>query len=143
MQESDKIKLEELHKELELIQNCIARMANNSFMLKEWFVALGAVVIAMTLDKSNKTVIIGTLLLVTVAFWYLDAFFLRIEKMYRKLYNWVLEERRKNNREFQYNLEPHRFDNEVEGILKIMFSTTLLNFYGVAIIVIVLIGCCL
>ena len=33
-----KISIEEIHKEIDLIQSCITRMAQNSFMIKGWFV---------------------------------------------------------------------------------------------------------
>ena len=37
---------ENLHKEIDLIQECIKRMANNSFLLKGWTISLVAVVLA-------------------------------------------------------------------------------------------------
>jgi ABC-type proline/glycine betaine transport system permease subunit len=42
-----------LHKELDLIQNCITRMANNSFLLKGWLITLIVAVLALTEDKVN------------------------------------------------------------------------------------------
>ena len=36
----DKISTEELHKEMDLIQACVTRMADNSFRLKELFISL-------------------------------------------------------------------------------------------------------
>lgn len=75
-------------------------------------------------------------------FLYLDGFFLRTEKLYRKIYDWILEERPKNNRELLYQLNPHEFEGrieEVESIWKIMWSKTLKWFYliplGIVIIV--------
>ena len=40
-----------LHKEIDLIQDCIKRMANNSFLIKGWTVSLIAVVLALAKDK--------------------------------------------------------------------------------------------
>lgn len=56
--------------------------------------------------------------------------------MYRKMYTWVLKKRGMGDREKQYDLNPHRFDDEVEGIWKVMFSKTLFPFYGIVIVII-------
>ena len=40
-----------LHKEIDLIQGVINRMANNSFLLKGWLVTLITVVLALTKDS--------------------------------------------------------------------------------------------
>jgi len=39
-----------LHKEIDLIQGIINRMANNSFLLKGWIISLIAVILALTKD---------------------------------------------------------------------------------------------
>lgn len=136
--ENETISTEELHKEIDLIQGCINRMANNSFLLKGWLVSLVVVIVALSPDELNKFVVI-TLIMVTISFWYLDAFFLRTEKLYTKLYEWVLEKRNQGKKDFQYNLNPHRFDREVESVVKVMFSKTLRWFYGVICIIIIII----
>ena len=133
------IKVDELHKEIDLIQNCITRMANNSFLLKGWLVSIIAVIIALSPEDYNKMMVLFTVTMVTLSFWYLDAFFLRTEKMYRKMYTWVLEERKNGSRELQYDLNPHRFSSEVECIWKVIFSKTLRAFYGIVLVVIIIV----
>lgn len=44
-----------LHKEIDLIQGVITRMANNSFLLKGWIVSLIAVLLALTKDTIFAT----------------------------------------------------------------------------------------
>lgn len=133
------ISIDELHKEIDLIQGCINRMANNSFLLKGWLVSILAVVLALSLDELNKFIIAITVIMVTISFWYLDAFFLRTEKMYRKMYEWVLKKRKEGEADFQYDLNPHRFDGQVENIIKVMFSNTLIWFYGMILFLIVVV----
>lgn len=58
--EDDKILIEEIHKEIDLIQACISRMAQNSFMIKGWFVSIYAVVLALLPEKVNAYEIINT-----------------------------------------------------------------------------------
>lgn len=137
--ENNKISIEELHKEIDLIQGCINRMANNSFLLKGWLVSIIAVILALSPDELNKFIVAVTMILVTISFWYLDAFFLRTEKLYRKMYDWVLEKRREGKKDFQYDLNPHRFNNQVENIVKVMFSKTLKWFYGMILFLIVVV----
>lgn len=81
-----------LHKEIDLIKACISRMANYSFLLKGWAISIIAVVLALA-DKAANPALLSTILLIPlVSFWYLDAFFLRTEKMYRKMYTWFWKE---------------------------------------------------
>lgn len=125
-----------LHKEIDLIQNCISRMARNSFMLKGWAISLLAVVIALTADRLNPLFLFCSVFIPLLCFWYLDAFFLRTEKMYRKMYEWVLKERKEGRTDFQYDLEPSRFKNQVDTHCRVMFSKTLRVFYGIPLLVV-------
>ena len=78
--------------------------------------------------------------MVNLMFWYLDAFFLRTEKIYRKIYDWVLEMRPKNNRELLYQLNPKEYDGKiekVESIRKVMWSRTLRWFYSIPLIIVI------
>lgn len=122
---------ESLHKEIDLIQACINRMASNSFLLKGWTISIIAVVLALAEKTLNPALLSAILLIPIISFWYLDSFFLRIERMYRKMYEWVLEKRKVNDDAFQYDLNPRRFEDQVDSIWKIMCSTTLKWFYGI------------
>ncbi len=124
-------KNEILHKEIDLIQSIINRMASNSFLLKGWLISIIAVVLVLSKDSNvsgNDYSIFLILLLPTVTFWYLDAFYLHKEKCYRKLYSWIIENRTNTN-DFLYNLNYKRFKQEVKSIFRLMFSTTLIVFY--------------
>jgi hypothetical protein len=130
-----------LHKEIDLIQTIITRMASNSFLLKGWVITLVVGVLALTKDTlitNNITYFSLILCLPLIVFWYLDAFFLHKEKCYRKLYEWVVSNRMQSN-EFKYSLNYKRFENDVESIIKIMFSKTLFPFYGITTIILVVI----
>lgn len=73
---------DELFKEIDLIQNCINRMAKNSFMLKGWALTIFAGVTAFTKGEnfSNPVTLVCTTIIPFVCFWILDTFFLRTEK---------------------------------------------------------------
>lgn len=130
-----------LHKEIDLIQACITRMANNSFLLKGWAISIIAVVLALAGKAANPALLSTILLIPLISFWYLDAFFLRTEKMYRKMYVWVLEKRKTDDLSFLYDLNPHRFEKEVESHWNVMWSITLRWFYGIpALLTFIVIG---
>ena len=132
-------KEEILHKEIDLIQSVINRMAHNSFMLKGWLVTILVAVLALTKDTllTNNTEYLSLILILPlVVFWYLDAFFLHKERCYRKLYDWVITNRMKTN-EHMYSLNYKRFEKEVDNIFCIMFSKTLFPFYGITVLILI------
>lgn len=96
-----------------------------------------SVVLALSNKLTDSIYLCFVLLIPLVAFWYLDAFFLHTERMYRKMYEWVLDARRKEDYSYLYDLNPHRFKEEVDPVGKIMWSVTLRVFYGIPFIIIV------
>lgn len=136
-----------LFKEIDLIQGCISRMARNSFEIKKWTVGLITIMLgvlgsnrfAALLDSPLKISLLFLMIICT--FWYLDAYFLKIERLYRLKYNWVI----KNHyfyhtvlHKHAFNLDPYNSNMILEkdkkklkkGILSTMMSGTLLCFYG-------------
>ncbi len=72
-------------KHLELVQSVISRMAQHAFQLKGWSVTVATAIFALAARESSAG--LATLALFpTVAFWCLDAYYLRQERLYRKLY---------------------------------------------------------
>ena len=130
----DKGELKEyLLKEVEIIQDIIRRMAFNSFMIKGWAITL--VVITLLLKGTEYQVWIAFIPL--LVFWFLDAYFLWQERMYRKLYDWVINNRLKTE-EYLFDMNAYRFKGKVQSRVRIMFSITLGWFYGsIAILIII------
>lgn len=112
-------------KEIDLIQDIIKRMAYNSFMIKGWTITL--VVVTLLLKGTKLQVIIAFFPLVVL--WFLDAFFLRQERMYIKLYDWVISNRLITD-EHLFDMNAYRFKDKVQSKFRIMFSVTLGWFYG-------------
>jgi len=67
----EKLSTEVIHKEIDLLQSCINRMASNSFIVKGWMVTLIVAIIALLADKANLVAISGISLVVIFCFWYL------------------------------------------------------------------------
>lgn len=133
----NKIDTEVLHKEIDLIQACITRMAQNSFLIKGWAISIVAVVLALADKAINASLLSVILLIPLISFWYLDAFFLRTERMYRQMYAWVLEKRKNGEDDLLYDLNPSRFKDKVDSRLNIMWSETLRCFYGVPALIVI------
>ena len=132
MEEKESLK-EYMLKEVDIIQDIIKRMAFNSFMIKGWAITL--VVVTLLLKGTEYQVWIAFIPL--LVFWFLDAYFLWQERMYRKLYDWVIKNRLKTD-EYLFDMNAYRFKDEVQSRFRIMFSITLGWFYGSIAILIVI-----
>lgn len=124
-----------MEKEIDLIQACINRMAQNSFLVKGWMISLVAVIIALLPEKIEVDirVLCVVAFVITICFWYLDAFFLRMETLYRWKYSWVIKNRQ-STLDYAYDLNPHNNKTWVGGstepsIIETMFSQTFLPLY--------------
>lgn len=76
------------YKHMDYVQSAISRMASNSFYLKGWNITIIAAIVALSFKESDWRIYACALVLNSV-FWFLDAFYLRQEKLFRELYNTV------------------------------------------------------
>ena len=113
-----------LFKEIDIIQGIINRMASNSFLIKGWAIT----VVVATLIFEGKTDDVWIAFIPLIFFWGIDAYFLRQEKLFRKLYGWVVSNRLSSD-EYLLDMNTARFENEVT-FSKTIFSKTLGPFYG-------------
>ena len=110
---------------LGFIQGVINRMGNNSFLIKGWVVTLVAAIFALSAEKANiKFAYVAFFPL--IFFWWLDAFFLHQEKLYRKLYEKVADETEPSS---QFSMNAGKYNKEVDCLFKVFFSKTLRYFY--------------
>lgn len=119
-------------KHLEMIQNVIGRMASNSFMLKGWTVTL--VVAAFTLlyeNTSIKSLLVA--IVPIVLFWGLDAYYLMLERLYRRLYTRV-QKQDENEIDFSMNISEEDRKDEICSFGKCIFSPTEMYFYLILIV---------
>lgn len=138
----EKIKRDDLYKEIDLIQACITRMADNSFRLKELYISLISVAITVMMTQESEWLIIGIFLLcVTLIFWGLNAFFLKMETLYRWKYEWVIKKRMDGELDYLFDLNPHNknmwldINDKKEHFIKFVFTKTQIPLYGTMIII--------
>ena len=118
--------LEAKLKHLEFIQGIINRMAANSFSLKTWAVTIvSAIIVLATKDGYPRAIPVAWVPI--VLFWFLDAYFLRMERIYRGIYAVVAD---KTEAEIDFELSPAGYDVKVKSYAATMLSITLGTFYG-------------
>lgn len=73
-----------------------------------------------------------------IAFWYLDGYFLYQERLFRKLYDHVRE---LSEEEIDFSMNTQPLQDQVETLVEVTLSKTLLAFHGVILISIILVTC--
>lgn len=123
---------------LEAIQRIIDRLSNTSFILKGWAVSLVAGLMALAASNSNLKFVLVAYIPIVV-FWFLDAYFLMMERQYRILFS--------ENVDLKKQLESfsiRRKKGDICAYVKSLFSITMLLTYipliGVSIFVMFFIG---
>ena len=111
---------------LGMIQGVINRMASNSFALKALAVTIAAAMIAITGTQQNAPTSISYVgILPVIVFWIMDAKYLRLERLYRKLYDHI-----RKGEEFEaFSMNATRFNDDVSSTLRIAFSWSVVWFY--------------
>ncbi|MCB1066077.1 MAG: hypothetical protein KDN20_24560 [Verrucomicrobiae bacterium] len=127
-------------KHLEFIQNIIARMSTNSFMVKGWSVTLVAAIFALAASEANQSFAVVVFLPI-IAFWVLDSFFLFQERGFRALYRKVAD---KPEDQINFEMDPSTLDKtdlkaEKAGWWKVCCSPSLWLFHGALLIVTLLV----
>ena len=105
--------MENKFKHMDYIQNVISRMASNSFCMKGWDITLIAAIMAVSIKEIDWRVCVCCILL-NVAFWVLDAYYLRQEKLFRKLYSKVTKET--DDKKIDFSMDTSSFQKEVKNV---------------------------
>lgn len=121
---------------LQLIQDVINRMAKNSFIVKGWTITvLGGLttLFIANQDKSWNYNLLVLILVCTFLFWGYDAYYLKLERKYRKLYETVSK---KDATEIDFLMVAPETN---ESVICVALTPVLRDSYGaIALIVIVL-----
>jgi len=127
-----KYEQDDKRKHLEFLQLAINRMASNSFILKGWNITLIVGLFALTLKDLSSSSYLYLAILPALAFWGLDAYYLRQEKLFRGLYNSVRKTKRKEID--PYSLNTNKISEKVESWFCTMFSPTVVLLHGSVIL---------
>jgi hypothetical protein len=116
-------------KHLEMIQAVVTRLANEAALIRGLALTVAAAFFGFSVPSLNwRIAAVG--MLPVVAFWGLNAYYLRADRQFRKFYDRV--------RRGEPNIEPFAMnarEEEVETGWQVAWSVTLRPFYGVIAIV--------
>src|SRR5262249_6936434 len=122
-------------KHLEIIQGVITRMAGNSFLLKGWSVTLVAALFALAAKDAN-THFAALAIFPALVFWGLDAYYLRQERIYRKLYDKVRSSSDEEWSRNWFSLDTTDYRQDVESWLQTLRSPTIIAIHGCIVLLV-------
>lgn len=136
--------MEKKIKYLEMIENIIQRMASNSFQLKGWSVTLVSLIGGLAAAGSDKRFILLAFI-PEIAFWFLDSFYLQLERKYKALYKEAVS---RDEADIDFSMDTNRISYSAEDAKRIcycrcLFSLTEWLFYlsicaGILLLIVVL-----
>lgn len=116
-------------KHLDFIQGVINRLSTNSFLLKGWSVVLVSALFALSASDSNINFVFLAYF-PAISFWALDAYFLSLERDYRKLYERV---RILEPDDIDFSMDVREVKGGLAGWVDAFISKTLIVFHGALI----------
>ena len=139
---------------LEMMQGNVERMAGNSANCKAWMVTIVSALMTLqcSIDTLKGWILLGVLPI--LLFWYLDVYYLHLERGMRNRETAFLNLFRRNNlkgyEEALYNFEPYMIkkkyltkEKKQQGLKATndrWFSTSIILFYGISFIAVVVIS---
>lgn len=106
-------------KHLEFIQGVLTRMASNSFAMKGWMIAIVSALLALYADSKPKNeCYLLVAAIATLLFWIIDAYYLYIERKYRKLYKDIIND----EKVLLFDMSTKKYES-FWGFLKAMFGS--------------------
>ena len=118
---------------LGFIQGTINRMAGNSFLCKGWAITLFSALLAFLFSAESPCAfrVLGIITAVIVVFWWLDSWYLRMERLFRRLYDQVRVE---EEEEDPYSMSLSPFMDLEPCVLRLMFSCGMWPVYVVILV---------
>ena len=134
---SDKANIDNNYIEyFKVIQNTISRFAQNSFLIKAWSITIIAGISVLTFSFITS-LIFAILIGVIIIFWILDTYYLRLERLYRLLYEDVVEAFNDLSRKSElnlFNMKYEVFKHKIPSFPRTMISKSEGLFYITLII---------
>jgi hypothetical protein len=111
---------------LEDVQAIITRLSQNSFVIRGWSVTLVSVVFAIISTRAHGSqALLLIALMPALIFWGLDAYYLRQERMFRKLYTAVAHRLTAGAAAPEvspFDMDASRYADEVAGFFATLFA---------------------
>ncbi len=119
---------EEKIKHLEFIQNIITRHNTNSFQIKGLTVTIVSALLAVYASNNNLEFIwIG--IIPTILFWFLDSYYLQLERKFRGLFNDVAGVSKEPKEIKDMEMRPDLYKGGKYKFINVLFSNTMCPLY--------------
>ena len=130
--------MENKYKHMDYIQSAISRMASNSFYLKGWNVTIIAAIVALSIKESDWRIYACALLL-NIVFWFLDAYYLKQEKLFRELYRKISAI--SDDAAINFSMDTREFKQNVPCVPSIMAKNISITplYLSISVVLIILI----
>ena len=114
-------------KHLEMLTSIIERLASNSFMLKGWGITIVAGMFALAGKEMSSSILLFAYVPI-VTFWFLDSYYLQMERKYKELYKEVIL---KNEHEIDFDMDIRELKKNDSKLnyAYCLFSVTEWGFY--------------
>lgn len=123
-------------KHIDIIQSTISRMAQNSFMIKGWTITiLVGLFVFLQNNKFKNDIFIY--LIPIIFFWLLDSYYLWQERLFRKLYNDIIDNLTEES-DLSMNIIPYK--NTVK-FYSSLWSPSEIMIYLPLLLIILLLSC--
>ena len=123
-------------KHLEMIQAVVNRLAGNSFSYKGWAITIVAGIFVLSAKQADWRYLLAALV-PTLAFWGLDGYYLRQERLYRALYNQVRVMSLEVWTKQPFSMDTREVRREVASWWRVCWSRTIAPLYGPMALIIV------
>ena len=120
-------------KHIDIIQSTISRMAQNSFIVKGWAVTI-LIWLFVFLQKNESKSDLFIYITPILFFWVLDSYYLWQERLFRKLYNKIIDDL---TSESDLSMDTSTF-KENYSFFRTLFSVSELLSYGVLLVLVIL-----
>ena len=124
------------YKHMDYVQSSISRMASNSFYLKGWNVTIIAAIVALSFKESDWRIYTCALVL-NIVFWFLDAYYMKQETLFRKLFEKI--SKISDDTQVDFTMNTDEFEKDVSAIICNMFANISITPLYLSITVVLLI----
>ncbi len=121
-----------LIEELKILQGVINRMAQNSLECKKWTLVLAVGVLSLKIEAISHLYGLCVLGVLLLCFWFLDAYYLTQEGLFREQYQWLVKNRLQTDERLFEVFPDHQTCRCVQFLCS-MFSFSLFPYWVLAL----------
>ncbi len=123
---------------LKLIQGVVNRLAQNSFTYKGWSITIVVAIFALAAKEATPVYLLVAIL-PAVTFWGLDAYYLRQERLFRKLYDGIRKADNRSLADGSFTMDTSPYIGDVQTWLRTCVSGTIFWLYFPMLVIVLVV----